>query len=116
MLPKGHRLVDRNRIAEIARNGRSAVDGPLLLKWLREGAAQKPPRVAFVASKKHFSKAVERNRVKRLTREALRPSLERILPDYDILVMYRFRPESLEIRQIEAGLVRILEKHKLLKG
>lgn len=54
--------------------------------------------------------------MKRLTREALRPSLERILPDYDILVMYRFRPESLEIRQIEAGLVRILEKHKLLKG
>ncbi len=115
MMPRGFRLANQTRIATIARQGRSAADGPILFKWLpREIQAAKASKFAFVASKKHFPKAVDRNRAKRIAREGVRFYLTQLSPGYDILIMYRFRPETLDVETIQLAIGRILAKNRLI--
>jgi len=56
---------------------------PLRLVYQGVPVAQTPMQCAFSVSKRHFKKAVDRNRIKRLLREAYRiqkPGLYKTLP------------------------------------
>ncbi len=64
------------------------------------------PRIGFAIAKKQISKAVQRNRLKRIIRESFRKNQQR-LPKYDMVIMVR-RP-ILNIERLQ--LTRNLEKH-----
>ena len=77
-LPKGERLYLREEIERLHSCGRSFVSYPIRIVWLAEPiVTQRPGEQAQVAvmtsvAKRRFKHAVDRNRIKRMTRAAYR--------------------------------------------
>jgi ribonuclease P protein component len=67
------RLKSRKAIGRLFKSKRSVGAFPLRFFYLKNSEDQQfPLQAAFSVSKKHFKKAVDRNRLKRLMREAYR--------------------------------------------
>ena len=72
-LGKKERLKSRKQIDSLFAGGKSFAAFPLRVVYRFESPAETPGiRVGVTAPKKHFKKAVDRNRIKRLLREAYR--------------------------------------------
>jgi ribonuclease P protein component len=79
---KAEKLKSRKRIERVFREGKSFSAFPYKVVFLIEPAAT-PLQAGFGASSRNFKKAVDRNRIKRLGREAYRlqkgPLLEQLV-------------------------------------
>lgn len=113
MLPAHFRLSNKKALAAVFKEGEYAACRELSLKWRKTHLAQ--TRVGFIASKKNFPKASARNRAKRLLREAARPLLFQLRPGFDIIVLYRYVPEHLNLATVAHSLRTLLEKNNLLQ-
>lgn len=72
-LTKAERLKSRKQIARLFSGNSSAFSYPVKFNWNMGPEDQKMPiQVMFSVSKRHFKRAVDRNRIKRLLRESYR--------------------------------------------
>jgi ribonuclease P protein component len=113
MLPAPYRLFSKTSFAIIFKEGLHASYGALSIKW--RSTHQAKTKVGFIASKKNFAKACDRNRAKRLLREAMRAELFQLRANFDIIVLYRYIPERLDFDTIAKTLHTLLEKNNLLQ-
>jgi ribonuclease P protein component len=74
--------------------GRAIADGPLVLRFLPNATQPAANRYAVVAGRKSGG-SVQRNRLKRVTREALRVLHPQVQPGYDVVVIIRGTVEEL---------------------
>ena len=95
--------------------GRAIADGPLVLRFLPNVSDPPSNRYGVVAGRKSGG-SVQRNRLKRVTREALRQLHPRLRPGFDLVVIIRGTVEELpgseEARQL---LTRMLRRAGLLE-
>lgn len=71
--PRKEKLKSRKRIEELFLTGQRFVQFPVRVTYRFTAATEEPlVQVGVTASKKYFKKAVDRNRIKRLLREAYR--------------------------------------------
>jgi ribonuclease P protein component len=70
-------------------------------------------RFAVTASRA-VGKAVQRNRVKRLLREAVRPLVASITPGWDVILIARKPVVDTDLLAIQSALVQLLQRSKLL--
>jgi ribonuclease P protein component len=89
--------------------GRVVSDGPLVLRYLPNPSDPPRNRYGVVAGRKSGG-SVQRNRLKRVTREALRALHPTVRPGYDLVVIIRGTVEELpgsgEARQLLARMLR----------
>ena len=125
-LPKGERLYLREEIERLHDRGRSFVSYPIRIVWLTEPIATLTPgdqaQVAVMTSvaKRRFKHAVDRNRIKRMTRAAYRlhkDSLWQAATQYHCTVRLALQsvaktmPTYSEIEQaVERALARIVKE------
>jgi ribonuclease P protein component len=82
-LKKEERLCNKKLIDGLFHNGSSFLCYPFKATWqYSEPATEFPAQVLFAVSKKKFKRAVDRNRLKRMMREAYR------LNKHDLLYQY----------------------------
>jgi len=75
--PKAQRLKSRKQIEALFRSGKSFSVFPIRVFYHWEGTGL--PKVGVGAPKRHFKKAVDRNRIKRLLREGYRLQKQALL-------------------------------------
>lgn len=76
---KHERLSSRRAISNLFESGEAFTLYPFRVFWIiSDDRLPSPVQVAFSASKKNFKNAVDRNRIKRLTREAWRHNKHRL--------------------------------------
>jgi ribonuclease P protein component len=105
------------REAEVRRaraRGRAWADGPLVARVLPNALDPPQNRYAVIAGKK-VGKAHERNRAKRLVREAVRHLHPRLQPGHDVVIIVRGGLDELPgLAAAEASLGRIVTRAGLL--
>lgn len=115
---KSERLKSRKIIERIFnREGQSFATYPILTVWLETPLnSEFPAQVTFSVSKKKFKKAVQRNRIKRLMREAYRlnkpkfyDSLQAKEKQIAIIFVY-IAKEELDFNTVEAKMKQSLKR------
>jgi ribonuclease P protein component len=77
-LPKTARLKSRRQIDDLFAGGKSFSVFPIRVTYRFTGSAEGSLQIGVTASKRYFKKAVDRNRIKRLLREAYRLQKEEL--------------------------------------
>jgi ribonuclease P protein component len=113
MLPAPFRLSNKQAFATVFKEGQYATSRELSIKW--RPTHLPTTKVGFVASKKNFPKAINRNRAKRVLREAVHAKLFALRPGFDIIVLYRYKPDHLGFDAISKNIQSLLEKNNLLQ-
>jgi len=70
--PKNEKLKSRKQIIELFTLGKSLSKYPIRLVYLETKNSENPFQISVSVSKKHFKRAVDRNYIKRILREAYR--------------------------------------------
>ena len=114
-LSKQERLSSLKEIDALFKDGTAFSQFPFRVVWREAAATDVPLKVVFSVSKKRFSRAVDRNRIKRLMRESYRlskPALYKILPEgrYFQLGLIYIGKEILDFDSIQKGLSKALER------
>lgn len=114
MLPKQHRLPLRTELTRVKKVGRVFAGRffGLLVAPQSSKAKNNSPRLAFIVSKKIHSKSSQRNRVRRLLIEAIRPFLPEIRPGFDFVILAKKTILGRSLRQLEDEARRILKDEK----
>ncbi|HRQ37214.1 MAG TPA: ribonuclease P protein component [Chloroflexota bacterium] len=110
MLQSNHRLrrpADINLVRQAGNSWRH----PLLILLVRSNSLP-VSRFAFVASR-HVGKAVQRNRAKRLLREAVRAHLPEIQPGWDCVLIARPSLPQAAFGEVETAVTQLLQRAKL---
>jgi len=108
------RLRQEAEVRQVRARGKSWADGPLVARVLPNGSDPPANRYAVVAGKK-VGKAVQRNRLKRLVREAIRHLHPELAPGHDVVVVVRGTVEEMPGYEVARGsLERIVRRAGLL--
>ncbi len=101
MVARAYRLREESDVRRVRARGKAFAHGPLVARILPNDLEPVQNRYTVIAGKK-CGNAVERNRLKRLTREALRGYHPHLSPGHDIALVVRgnrIELPSLEVAQ-----------------
>jgi ribonuclease P protein component len=113
MLPKRYRLRRSADLEKVRQSGRSWRH-PLAILAVGENGLD-VSRFAFIASRR-VGNAVQRNRAKRLLREAVHQHLPEIKPGWDCIFIARAPLPQAAFADVDTAVHQLLRRAKLLKG
>ncbi len=106
------RLRKSREFQRVRQQGQSISSRLLILAWMPNELARL--RIGFVVSKRISKHAVERNRIKRLLSEAIRPVLPGISGGWDIVISARNLASSTDVYMFEQDITTLLRRAGLL--
>lgn len=109
MVARALRLRSDFEVRQARSRGKAYADGPVVIRVLRNDALPPANRYAFIAGKRTGG-SVQRNRVKRLCREAIRLAHPRLRQGHDLVVIIRGTadelPDQATVTPLIEGLLR----------
>ena len=113
MVARRFRLREEGDVRRVRSRGRAVAHGPLVVRSLPNTLEPAQNRYAVIAGKR-CGKAVQRNRLKRLVREALRGYHPHLEPGHDIAVICRGTVEEMPtLTEAQAALKAIFTRARL---
>ena len=113
-LTKAERLSSKVQIDKLLETGKSFHSGHFKIIWQETSEGSVPAQIVISVPKRLFKKAVDRNRLKRLTREAYRKNkniLYENLNNKKILLMLVYRAKKIvEYIEMEETIIIALKK------
>ncbi|MBE3559335.1 MAG: ribonuclease P protein component [Ktedonobacteraceae bacterium] len=113
-LKRALRLRKSREFQRVRQQGRSIASRLLILAWTPNNEAS--TRVGFVVSKRVARHAVDRNAIKRLLGEALRPALADLPAGWDIVISARQQAADSDLRMLQQDILTLLQRAQLLNG
>ena len=111
-LNRALRLRKSSEFQRVRQQGRSITSRLLILAWTSNDVAAL--RIGFVVSKRISKHAVERNYLKRLLGEALRPLVPELIPGWDIVISARKDMLTTDLHTLEQDIPGLLRRARLL--
>lgn len=111
---KANKLKSRKQISSLFSNKNTISVHPVILRYISNKESN-GIRFAVSVSKRNFKNAVDRNKIKRLLREAIRLNFRSILSDtkvpsdIDIMIIYKCG-EILDYKEIENKIIITLQR------
>ncbi len=116
MVERRLRLRRESEVRRARNRGKAFADGPLVARILPNDLDPPQNRYTVIAGKK-VGKSVQRNRLKRLVREAIRHLHPELRPGHDLAIIVRGTVEEMTgLAEAEASLGRIVRRAGLLKN
>jgi ribonuclease P protein component len=115
VLPKKYRLQDYQEIERIKKEGQ-LYQSPLFGLLIYQKTDHSPSRFCFVVSTKVSKKSTQRNYLKRIYSEALKPILIKIKPGYDNIFLLKKNSLGKKMEEINRELIVAFTKNSLLKS
>ena len=113
---KGERLKSEKLIQELFEKGSSFNLYPFRVVYLINANGATPHQAMFTASSRNFKRAVDRNKIKRRTREAYRLNKSTLAETPQLIIGFIYTSKKLEeYTIIEKAVVKALEKLKSLR-
>lgn len=117
--PKNEKLKQRKLIDKLFTQGKSVAKYPLRLVFMEIENTEQPFQLSVSVSKKYFKNAVDRNRFKRLLREAYRLNQhilkENTSKSYIFMFFYQTK-EILSFEEINKKTIELFEKFNSLQN
>ncbi|GLV58404.1 ribonuclease P protein component [Dictyobacter sp. S3.2.2.5] len=113
-LNRAFRLRKNSDFQRVRQQGGSTASRLLILAWKPNDQATL--RVGFVVSKRISKRAVQRNYIKRLLAEAVRPLLADIPPGWDIVFSARNQIVGVRLPVLIQDVSTLLRRARLLEG
>jgi len=111
MLPKRNRLP--GHLIPLTLNAKNTYHSPLF--GLKVASSNHPlPRIGFIVSSKIAKRAVDRNQLKRLFRQALYPHLKALKPQHDLVFLAKHALKTQSLQQLSPAILSTLKKAKLI--
>lgn len=115
--PRHHRLLTAKDYSHVfAQVDAKAASGPLLalarcrkVVEAADDAQALPSRLGLIIAKKHLKRAVDRNRVKRCSRNVFRTRTSRANAA-DIIVLLRFKPSTQDLKELSCALEKLFTR------
>jgi ribonuclease P protein component len=109
------RLRSEFEVRQVRARGKAHAEGPIVIRVLPNSLERPHNRYAFVAGKR-VGKSVERNRAKRLCREAIRFHHPQLRPGHDLVLIVRGEAAELPSYEVARAIIeRLLVKARLLQ-
>lgn len=118
--PKSEHLCSKPLFSELMENGNGFTSFPLRFVWKElKLPTEGPYQIAFSVSKRRFKKAVDRNRMKRVLREAWRHQKSEVISEIDgvqyaFLIVY-VSNELLDFHELLPAMEKAVAKWKSKK-
>ena len=109
--PRSARLLSGKAYQRVFTRARRIPGAWFMLLYRPREDSGEPARLGLAIAKKHARRAVDRNRLKRIAREAFRLRRQ-ALPPVDIIVLSRAGVREADRAELRAELERLLEKVK----
>lgn len=114
MIARRYRLREEGDVRRVRSRGRAVAHGPLVLRYMPNTLEPVQNRYTVIAGKR-CGKAVQRNRLKRLVREAIRGYHPHLEPGHDIVLICRGTVEEMpDLTAAQETLQAIFSRAKLL--
>ena len=115
MLAKSNRLTKEKDFRRVFRRGKR-YETPLFRVYIGEQkeSLSSGSRFGVIVSKKVSKKAVDRNRIKRVIRAAIKEYIEKTKGNFDIIIVVIRKPERVDFSGIVNTLFKIFKKAKLI--
>lgn len=112
MLTKPNRLTNEKDITKALRLGRRL--NHAAISFVVSASNDAVSRIAVVVGTKVDKRAVVRNRLKRRTREALRPLTARLVPGFHIVAFPRLGVDTMSFGELQGVIADLFMKARLL--
>ena len=109
--PRSGRLLAGREFQRVFARARRVPGGRFMVLYRKQEPAGPSARLGLAISKKHARRSVDRNRIKRVAREAFR-ARRQSLPPVDVIVLSRAGIAGAERAELRAELDRLLENLK----
>ena len=108
------RLRKSSEYQRIRQQGRSLTSRLLILAWMPNEVARL--RIGFVVGKRISRHAVERNYIKRLLSEAIRPAVPELSRNWDIVLSARNAVVTADVHTLQQDIMALLRRAGLLEA
>ena len=113
-LNRALRLRKSSDFQRVRQQGQSTASRLLILAWTPNSVSS--VRIGFVISKRISKSAVQRNYIKRLLSEAIRPALADLSPNYDIVLSARVQVIGVDLFTLRRDIITLLRRAGLLSS
>lgn len=110
---KAERLSSKIEIDRLFETGKSFHFPPFKIIWKETTDSTVPAKIVISVPKRLFKKAIDRNRIKRITREAYRKNKNSFYADINkkVLLMFIFTSKTIiEYKEMEEKIISILQR------
>ncbi len=112
MLPFKNRIKKKKDFEKVFQEGDSFLGHFFVLKTKKNNLSH--PRFAFIISSKNERKAVRRNKIKRIFREAVRSYIPLLKENKDIIFIIKKDAKNKEYKEIKEEVEKALKRLKLI--